>query len=256
VLKIAILSDIHGNVQALESVLDQVTRESPDHVLCLGDVAATGPGPDEVVERLKRLRAKCIMGNTDEWLLKPRPYDGDDEDQIVISDADLWCSSRLTASSREFMLTFLPKAQMELEEDILLAFHGSPRSSSEWIPSTADDDGISAIFSGEHAKLFVGGHSHRQLYRRYFKSSLLNPGSVGLAFQQAGSKREVIVPDWSEFAVVTSRGPSLEVSLRRVPYDAAAYRRSFEECGIPHGVRVLAALSGHMKLLLDTGKIT
>lgn len=255
-MKVAVFSDIHGNIQALESVLDAVTKESPDRLLCLGDVAATGPNPHEVVERLRGLGATCIMGNTDESLLTTDEYAGDDPSMKVISAADAWCSAKLTSSDREFMRTFAHTARLQLGgADALLAFHGSPRSSSEWIPATATEAQLEDVFSGFSATILLGGHSHRQLYRRWLASSLVNPGSVGLAFQRVSVGGAVSLPDWAEFAVVTASTGGLEVSLRRVLFDSQGYRKSLASSGIPGGEGVLTALSSHMKLLLESGRI-
>ena len=77
-MRIGLISDIHGNLIALESVLSELKREQVDSMICLGDVAALGPQPHEVIERLRKLNCPVVMGNTDDWYLQPLP-EGDDE---------------------------------------------------------------------------------------------------------------------------------------------------------------------------------
>ena len=70
-MKIALIADIHGNIVALDAVLAVIEAERPDRVVCLGDVAAKGPAPALVIDRLIERDWIFIMGNTDEWLLRP-----------------------------------------------------------------------------------------------------------------------------------------------------------------------------------------
>ena len=71
-MKLAIFSDIHGHLVALEAVLADVAREGCEQMVCLGDVAANGPQPREVIARLRELNIPIVQGNTDEWLLNPQ----------------------------------------------------------------------------------------------------------------------------------------------------------------------------------------
>ena len=70
-MKLAILSDIHGNLTAFEAVLAELEREQITHIVCLGDVAVMGSQPARVIDRLNDLRIPVVMGNTDAWLLEP-----------------------------------------------------------------------------------------------------------------------------------------------------------------------------------------
>lgn len=254
-MKVALLSDVHGNLPALEAVLESVARESPDVLLSLGDVAATGPQPHEVVQSLKRHRAVCIMGNTDESLLRPEPRSGAGRDLATILEADEWCTGQLTRDDRSFMRTFRRTLRLDLSAGrSLLAFHGSPRSASEWIPSTVDDERLSRVFGRARATVFAGGHSHRQLLLRWRDSLLVNPGSVGMPFQRLRGRGPVAIPPWSEFAVLAC-GVSLDVSFRRVPYDRKSYEEALASSGMPVARRLLPAWRRHMGSLLDSGQI-
>ncbi|NIW96181.1 MAG: hypothetical protein GWN20_25895, partial [Phycisphaerae bacterium] len=78
-MRLAIISDIHGNLIALEAVLAVLAQEEIDQMVCLGDVAATGPQPHETIARLRELNCPVVMGNTDDWLLNPHPHPVRDE---------------------------------------------------------------------------------------------------------------------------------------------------------------------------------
>ncbi len=78
-MRIALISDIHGNAVALDIVLDALKKQQVDSIICLGDVAASGPQPCQVIERLRAIGCPVVMGNTDDWLLQPQLKDKTDD---------------------------------------------------------------------------------------------------------------------------------------------------------------------------------
>jgi len=96
-MRIALLSDIHGHLVPFEAVLADLQNDSPDQIVCLGDVAATGPRPRAVIERLRALDPPVVMGNTDAFLLDPQPYEGDDPTWQRFTEIDQWCAGQLSA---------------------------------------------------------------------------------------------------------------------------------------------------------------
>src|SRR5271165_3536837 len=102
-MKVALISDIHGNLLALEKVLRHLDAEGTDEIICLGDVAATGPNPHEVLGLLRARKIPCVMGNTDEWLLNPVPRKPGGKELKIIEHVDLWCSKQLTRTDRAFL---------------------------------------------------------------------------------------------------------------------------------------------------------
>jgi putative phosphoesterase len=175
-MRIGLIADIHGNLIALESVLSKLKREQVDHIICLGDVAALGPQPHEVLERLRELTCPVVMGNTDDWYLQPLP-EGDDELREIVE----WGLQQLTDADLAYLRSFQPVIELILETDqTLLCSHGSPRSYNDVIASTTPAAEIRHMFAGYQARIMVGGHTHVQMLRRYEQALLINPGSVGL----------------------------------------------------------------------------
>lgn len=107
-MRIAIISDIHGNRVALDAVLAGLNNEHVDQIVCLGDVAATGPQPHEVVERLKALDRPVVMGNTDAWLLSLQSREAMDETFLRIMEIDRWCAEQLSSTDLDYLRTFQP----------------------------------------------------------------------------------------------------------------------------------------------------
>ena len=259
-VRVALISDIHGNFVALETVLAEIERAGVDRVLCLGDVAATGPQPHAVLARLQALGCPVVMGNADAWLLNPQRSNTEDEATRQIEEVDLWCAAQLTTSDLAYVRTFQPTVEVVLDRDAkLLCFHGSPRSNTDIIEVTTPEDALERMFAGYRALVMAGGHTHVQMLRRYRKGFILNPGSVGLSFERKrfcedvynneyitlvylsmwlfGRKRfceDVYNPPWGEYALVSWENARLSVELKRVPVDIGAVTRAMLESGMPH----------------------
>src|SRR6476660_1331756 len=128
-MKIAVISDIHGNCVALDAVLSDLRQNRADSVLCLGDALQGGPQPREVVERLSSLGCPVVMGNADAWLLSGKntsPTEQVTERQMQVRQ---WSLSQLSSDDIAFVEGFRPTIEIELEGGArLLCLHGSPAS--------------------------------------------------------------------------------------------------------------------------------
>jgi predicted phosphodiesterase len=234
-MRIGIFADVHGNLAALDAVLAALAAEGIDRLVCLGDVAASGPQPREVVARLRQLGCPIVLGNADAWLLDPPPPGtGDDEDAARIEAIDRWCAEQLRPADLAFLRTFRPTVAVPLDDGAdLLCYHGSPRGYDDVIKATTPDEELAAMLAGHRATVMAGGHWHFQLLRRYEGAILLNPGSVGLAYDLLPGG-EARVPPRAEYALLSSHGAALAIELRRLPYDRDATVRAMFERGMPH----------------------
>jgi predicted phosphodiesterase len=234
--RIALISDIHGNLTSLQAILDDTERRSAREVICLGDVAAFGPEPREALQRVKALGCPVIMGNTDAWLLNAKVAGPADEYSSRVDAMGLWASQQLDRHDRSFIGTFVPCLKVRLDDArSLLCFHGSPRSSVEVILATTPDEELADMLGPQSGDVMAGGHTHVPMLRRYGHSVLVNPGSVGLPVRHAGhapvGSRH---PPWAEYALLTVEGPGLAIELIRVPVDVQAVRRAALDSGMPH----------------------
>ena len=235
-LSIALIADIHGNLAALDAVLDRLMAEPPDQIVCLGDVAATGPQPREVLRRLRELDCSVVMGNADAELLDVTPASAEaDEETRRIANISRWCAAQLDDTDRSFLASFQPTVAVSLgEERSLLCCHGSPRSYDEIIVATTPDDELEEMMAGHEATVIAGGHTHIRMLRAYRGREIVNPGSVGLAYQffPDGSVR---VPPWAEFAILSqANAGAVGIDFRRLPYDREATVRAMIEREMPH----------------------
>jgi predicted phosphodiesterase len=233
--RLALISDIHGNLVALEAALTDIASHGVTDIVCLGDIAATGPQPHEVAERIRALGCPVVMGNTDAWLLKPAPRADVDEGQRVMDTIDLWCAEQLTPEDRAFLASFQPTISVPLDGGKrLLCYHGSPRSFNDRMAPDTSEEQVAAWLAGTDADLYAGGHTHVQMLRRYQKVILINPGSVGLPLNPVWPGTDIRNPAWGEYALVECDGERLSVALQRIPFDTAALVAAAHASGMPH----------------------
>lgn len=235
-MPVAIISDIHGNLVALNAVLSAIADRKIKQIICLGDVASGGPQPHEVITCLKQIGCPVVMGNTDARLLEPKLKERGNPDRQRIQEMEFWASQQLTSEDRAYLSGFLPIISSTLENgQRLLAYHGSPRSYREHIHPTIPDSDLDSALAGHQADIFVGGHTHMQMFRRHRRSLVLNPGSVGLAFDHNWPFDDTVQnPPWAEYAIIDTLNGELTVELHRVSFDVQTFIQITLASGMPH----------------------
>jgi predicted phosphodiesterase len=230
-MRFAFISDLHGNLHALEMVLADLQRAPVDEIVCLGDVASLGPQPREVLARLKQLEIPVIMGNHDTYLLNPQLTE---KHHPWLRAAEQWCLAQLSEDDLGFVRSFKPYLNLAGGSDIrLLCFHGSPRSNEEWLYPTTTSEMLDEIFSEQNAQVWIGGHTHAQLVRQHKGKLLLNAGSVGMPFEfpMRGPNQRVL--RWAEYATLEITDGCISTSLRRVPIDFEYVAQIARASGLP-----------------------
>ncbi len=231
-MRIGFISDIHGNCLALESVLAEVGRADVDQIICLGDVAV-GPQPAEALERIRALGCQVVMGNWDAAFVNGMPA-ATDEVSLKLVEIGAWWAEQLTADEKEYISTFRPTLEFQVDSGTqVLCYHGSPTSYDDWIFASTSDDDLARMLGGRTADVMVGGHTHLQMVRRYERSILFNPGSVGLSFSDWWPKRVRIAP-WAEYAILTVGEGRLAIELHRTTFDVEGFLRMSLSSGMPH----------------------
>jgi putative phosphoesterase len=208
-VKVAVISDIHGNLYALERVLDQIDHEGPYQIVCLGDVIAFGPQPVDVLHRIRTLGCPVVMGNCDDFFVRwPLP----EEDNLNYARVK-WAAEQLSPEDIAFMASFRPAVSVPLENgESLLCFHGSPRSNTEIILAGMPEEELAGLLDDAHATVMIGGHTHLQMIRRLPHTLLVNAGSIGMP--SSPGDRSHFMP-WAEWAEIEATDSGLDVELRR-----------------------------------------
>jgi len=223
-MRVALISDIHANRVSLEAVVADIHREQVDQIVCLGDVAALGPQPREVLARLEALGCACVMGNHDLHLLN---LDVDDEDDYGITALTAWCADQLSDADFEYLRSFQPLLRVPLDaRTTLLCFHGSPRSDQDFIFATTPAAELDEMLAGHRATVLAVGHTHLQMLRQHKGVLIVNPGSVGWPVEQMPFEPPPRFLPWAEYAIVNWAEGVLGVELRRVPIDLDAVKQA------------------------------
>jgi predicted phosphodiesterase len=227
-MRVALISDIHGNDLALSAVRESIAREGVDQIVCLGDVATLGSRPGAVLAMLREMGCACIKGNHDAFMLEPELVHGYAQVPIVVEAVD-WTRSQLSAGDLEMVSGFVPSIEIPLSaEATLFLFHGTPRSHMEDLLATTPPDDLDRMLDGHRAAVMAGGHTHVQMVRQHRGALLVNPGSVGMPFREYVERQAPTLMAHAEYAIVEARGGDVEVTLRRVPLDRTALRRASE----------------------------
>lgn len=233
-MQIALIADIHGNLAALEAVLAEIERAGVEEIVCLGDVAATGPQPREVLARVRELGCPMVMGNADAELFAPDPPPEPGSDQARFAEMDRWAAAQLSSEELAFVRSFQPTISIPLAPDgELLCVHGSPRGFNDVITATTPEAELAPLLGDRPATIIAGGHTHFPMLRRYREKVLINPGSVGLAYAQR-SDGSFIVPAVAEYATLTVVNGRQEVSFHQVAYDQGTTVRAMFAREMPH----------------------
>ena len=165
-MKAAVLSDIHGNLDALKAVLEDSKKEKADRIFICGDLAMAGPQPSETIDFLRKLSEEedvtFIQGNTDEMIVKAVGADREKytPPNKIMANALVYAQDVLNESQKEF-LRELPFAHTETIGQIDVLFvHGSPRRNNEDILPNQPVDKIKEIIQDADEDLIFCGHTH------------------------------------------------------------------------------------------------
>jgi predicted phosphodiesterase len=244
-MRLAVLSDIHGNLTALEAALADLNAVGTvDHVWVLGDLAAFGPRPAECVRRVQALKETYgeekiafIRGNTDRYLVKgERPaWDTPVEDEATFQQILAEYTTRDTVFNWALAqlsfedYTFLTKLHDETSLEApgygwVIGYHGTPGDDEGFLrPDTPDEEARDLLMDRE-GRMGIGGHIHVQMDRDLRSWRAINVGSVGMSFDRPG------VAEWGLF---TFENGDVHVDLHGVPYDVDALRADFRASAHP-----------------------
>ncbi len=234
--RIAIISDIHGNAQALAAVLSDIEKNDIDSVICLGDVATFGPSPCETIQMIQTFNVSCVMGNHEEALLDPERASDYAIDGEALQNSVYWCLNKLNEKDVSFIRSFKKTLHVALNDEMkMLCYHGSPNSTTGSIlPSSTPEEIDSLINVSQSTKIAIGGHTHFQMYRKHRDTIILNSGSVGCAFLNPSVSPPV--PSYlpvAEYVIVESRKKNISVELKSIEFDFLKFQRLILESDIP-----------------------
>lgn len=225
-MRVAVLSDLHANAQALEAVMSDVVSQKCEHVFCLGDIALAGPQPKEVVEYVMEQDSwTIIQGNTDKMIAQ---YGTDVAEFLeaqypVMANAIADDVTILSDAHRAFLNNLPPMLEFEVEGCTVLLVHGSPRANNEDILPNMPLETVEEIISGVNDSLILCGHTHIPCgYQTRTNQTVVNVGSVG---------RPMTTEPKACYAVIDFNNGSFEINHRFVDYNNIKAAKIMSERG-------------------------
>jgi predicted phosphodiesterase len=238
-MRIAIVSDIHGNRTAFEAVLADLQQTSPDIILHGGDLADAGSSPVEIVDQIRHFGWQGVVGNTDEMLSTPETFEEFTKHSPKLQP--LWAVVReMAAATRNALgeerlawMRGLPRLQTHASMALV---HASPETPWRAPMPEANDAELESIYRPLGHPIAIYGHIHRPYIRSVSGMIVANTGSVGLSYD--GDRR-------AAYLVLDESKPL----IRRVHYDVDKEIRARADCGLPRSdwvAKILQSASAQM----------
>lgn len=220
-MRVVALYDIHGNLPALESVMEEIQHLAVDEIVVGGDVLS-GPMQVECIKRLSALSTPVhyLMGNSDREVIAARHGDENEKLPLFALEMLRWSARQLAPEHEQWIATWPKTVTLQIPRlGNVLFCHATPRDDNEIFTSRTEEAPLLPIFGPANADVVVCGHPHMQFDRMVGKTRVVNAGSVGMPFGPPGA-------DWLQL------GPG--VDLRHTHYDRERARRRIAGTGFPN----------------------
>lgn len=225
-MKLAVISDIHGNYKAFEAFLEFARELEPDGIICLGDYVTDSPHPQRTLGLLYGMMEKypcyLVKGNREEYLIRnyhqPQGWKPSSSSGLLH-----YTAQHVTERDIAFFESLKICDTVKIENHpVLTICHGAPEQSRGNFMEEPElkDRCMEAL----ETKYLLGGHSHHQEADRLYGKLYVNPGSLGAAIDGAGRH--------AQFAVLHGTGQAWVPKLYSIPYDLDAFLRDYEDSGL------------------------
>lgn len=238
-MRIAIVSDIHGNRTAFEAVLADLRLTSPDLILHGGDLADSGSSPVEIVDRIRDLGWPGVVGNTDEMLFRPESLTEfaklSPKLQPLFHAIGEMAAATGAALGEERLAWLSGLPRMQIHGPMALV-HASPESCWRAPAPEASDAELETVYAPLGQPVAIYGHIHRPYIRSVAGMTVANTGSVGLSYDGDRRAAYLLLDDSTRV-------------IRRVEYDVDRELKALSGCGLPHAewvARMLASARPQM----------
>lgn len=225
-MRVAIFSDVHANLPALEAILADFEAARVDARYALGDLVGYAPWPNEVLERLAAEGLPIVMGNYDDGTGFGRDECGcayvKERDRAEGDAGFAWTKAHVTEANKAWLRTLHPQIRFEADGRRYLLVHGSPRKINEYLYEDKPDATFARIAAGAAADVIVCGHTHKPYDKTVAGTRFVNVGPAGKP--KDGDPRGC-------WALLDTAADSVE--FRRVAYDVEAAARAIEATDLP-----------------------
>jgi predicted phosphodiesterase len=229
-MKIAVLADIHGNLTALQTVIDHIDAWGPDQVIMAGDVVNRGPYPAECLEFVLQKQAEAgwllVRGNHEDYVLENTRPDAPKSGPILeVYRNSFWTLGQLNGQVAALETMPFQASLTGPDGRELRAVHASMAGNQVGIYPATTDEALRPLIAPAPAVL-CAGHTHRPLIRQVDETLVVNVGSVGMSFD--GDRR-------AAYAQLTWQNGRWQTEIIRLDYDWAVVEQDFHDTGFMSG---------------------
>jgi putative phosphoesterase len=225
-MKVALMSDIHANLPALEAVLEDIRPRGVDAIWNMGDMLGYGAFPDEVVNLIKQEKIQNIIGNYDLKVLKVKQKKDNWKKGVPPEKwiAYSWAYGKLSKSSINYLISLNEEIKLESDGKKILIKHSALDPDEEHLTPDSPDEKFREIASQSGADIIIFGHSHIPFKKKVDGVWFINPGSVGRPGD--GDPK-------ASYAIMTFQPKVFHVIHYRVDYDVEKAVSAIREGGLP-----------------------
>ena len=219
-MKVALIADIHSNLEALNAVMKDIEKQGLKQILCLGDIVGYGANPNECCGIIREKKILSVQGNHDMNAVDMKNLDWYNE---YAAPALRWTNSKLTNENKDFLKALPKMNSVNVGGKVMLLVHGSLESPlyGYVFPKTSDSE-LGIMMLRSKSNILVMGHTHMPMVRRIEHGTIINPGSVGQPRDN--------IPDAS-YALLDTQ--MTKVTIIRVKYDIDSAAKKIITAGLP-----------------------
>lgn len=236
-MKFAVISDIHGNIDALEMVLKDIEQNEIHKVYCTGDLVGYGPYPNEVIESIRHREISTLQGNYDKRVVE-EVLESDTKDQNAMDPSTQvrhWTQEHTSVENKKWLRELPKELSIEDEGKKILLVHGSTRRNNEYLYENSEE--LEEIAENAEFDVLIFGHTHKPFHQVVKGIHFINAGSVGKPKHAQGDSRVTYV-------IVDITADSIEVEVRYITYDYEKAAKAMLDAGLP--VKFADNLRGHL----------
>jgi putative phosphoesterase len=226
--RVAVITDIHGNLPAMQATLARIDELGIERIYCGGDLVGYGPHPNEVCALIQERGIPTIYGNYDYAIARDLDDCGcayiTEHDRELGQQSVVWTLTNTDQASKDFMRELPFDLRFEVGGVPVHLVHGSPRKVNEYLFEDKPASLYERLAAAESDRALVFGHTHKPWVREYGGVLFVNCGSVGKP--KDGDPR-------GAFALLAPAGDTVELTIERVAYDAESVAEQVREAGLP-----------------------
>ena len=227
-MKIAVISDLHSNIEALKAVLNDIDEKLVDMIVCAGDLVGYLPFPNEVIDLVRRRNITCVMGNYDDAIGNTRLVCGceykNEKARLTGERSLAWTRDCVTEENKSFLRGLPREINLTINNCRVKIVHGSPNHLNEYLTEDTSEAYLKELLAQTHTDVLICGHTHIPYHKNFENDKhVINAGSVGKP-KHGDPQAVYTVIDIDEV---------IDVKFYKVQYDFESAARAIISAGLP-----------------------